>query len=103
MTLQEFFGVLENSDRIRIIKDGEDVFTGYLAMFKSLGHKLMTEKERTWFEQCKDVTVKKFSAVPEIRHKRWKELKLMRPLEPDETPDFSFCDLQMTLYYTIHI
>lgn len=95
MTLQEFFGVIENSDRIRIIKDEADVFTGYLATFRP--------QKRELFEQYKDEQIKKFRAVPEIRHKHWEELNLMKPLEPDETPDFSFSDLQMYLYYTIYL
>lgn len=103
MTLQEFFGVIENSDRIRIIKDGADVFTGYLVGFSPLVYKVSTEQERALFEKYKDEQIKKFRAVPEIRHRRWKELNLMKPLEPDETPDFSFSDLQMTLYYTIYL
>lgn len=45
----------------------------------------------------------KFRAVPEITHRKWKELNLMSPLRPDETPDFKFQELQMKLYYTIYI
>lgn len=95
MTLQEFFGVIENSDRIRIIKDGVDVFAGYLAIFR--------QHKRELLEKHKNVKVRKFRAIPEIRHKQWKELNLMKPLEPEETPDFSFDDLQMSLYYTIYL
>lgn len=32
-----------------------------------------------------------------------KELNLMSPLKPDETPDFRFQELQMKLYYTIYL
>lgn len=46
---------------------------------------------------------KRFRAVPEIRHKRWRELNLMQPLKPEETPDYSFRDLQMCIYHTITI
>lgn len=42
-------------------------------------------------------------AVPEITHRRWKELGLMKPLEPDQTTQYKFSDLQMSLYYTIYI
>lgn len=42
-------------------------------------------------------------AVPEITHRRWKELGLMKPLEPDQTAQYKFSDLQMSLYYTIYI
>jgi site-specific DNA-cytosine methylase len=47
--------------------------------------------------------VKKFRAVPEITHRRWKELGLMKPLEPEQTAQYKFSDLQMSLYYTIYI
>lgn len=94
MTVGELFETIENPDRVRIVQQGEDVFVGYLGMLKS---------DTKVFDKIKDETVSKFRAVPEIRHRRWKELNLMRPLEPDETPDFAFSDLQMSLYYTIHI
>ena len=84
MTVKEFIGTLESSDRLRIIEGGADVYVGYLAAFKP-------------FE------VKKFRAVPEITHRRWEELGLMKPLEPDKTAQYKFSDLQMSLYYTIYI
>ena len=101
MTLQEFVGVLENSDRVHIINaaDKSDIYIGYLAMFtneaKGGGDGIIKEYAKR--------QVKRFRAVPEIRHKRWKELNLMKPLEPEETADFNFQDLQMSLYYTIYI
>lgn len=94
MSLEEFVKLLENSDRMRIIKGEKEVFVGWLAM-------LVMHNEM--FEEIRTEEVRKFRAVPEIRHKRWKELKLMKPLEPDKTPEFSFSDLQMSLYYTIYI
>lgn len=33
----------------------------------------------------------------------WEELGLMKPLEPDQTAQYKFSDLQMSLYYTIYI
>ena len=89
MTVKEFIGTLESSDRLRIIEDRAEVYVGYLAAFKPFaysGHE-----------------VKKFRAVPEITHRRWKELGLMKPLEPDRTAQYKFSDLQMSLYYTIYI
>ena len=77
MILEEFVKLLENSDRLRILKD---------------------EKE-----EIRTDAVKKFRAIPEIRHRQWKERNLMKPLEPDETPEFLFSDLQMNLYYTIYL
>ena len=34
MTVKEFIGTLESSDRLRIIEGGADVYVGYLAAFK---------------------------------------------------------------------
>lgn len=84
MTLADLLNTLESADMLRIIKGGEEIFVGYLALFA--------------FDE-----VVKFRAVPEITHRKWKELNLMSPLRPDETPDFKFQELQMKLYYTIYL
>ena len=94
MILGEFVKLLENSDRLRVIKDEKEIFVGWLAML--VMHNEMYEEIRT-------DAVKKFRVIPEIRHKQWKERNLMKPLEPDETPEFAFSDLQMNLYYTIYL
>lgn len=41
--------------------------------------------------------------TPEIRHKEWQKRGLMAPLQPQETPEYSFSDLQMSLYNTIYL
>lgn len=93
MKLREFLAVFCQSDRIRIIKDGKAVYTGFLV--------LMEHAENT--EALMDEEVKRFRPVPEIRHKEWQKRGLMAPLEPWETPEYSFSDLQMSLYNTIYI
>lgn len=50
-----------------------------------------------------DAEVKRFRPTPEIRHKEWQKRGLMAPLQPQETPDYSFSDLQMNLYNTIYL
>lgn len=94
MTVGEFLETIENPDRVRIVQQGEDVFVGYLGILRF---------DTKIFDKIKGETVRKFRAHPEIRHRRWEELNLMRPLEPDETPDYRFSDLEMKLYYTIYI
>lgn len=94
MILEELIGTLENSDRLKIIKDENEVYVGWLAL-------LVTNNEH--YESIRADAVKKFKAVPEIRHKQWKEQNLMRPLEPDKAPEFAFKDLQMSIYYTIYL
>ena len=39
--------------------------------------------------------------VPEIARQAWGYI--MKPLEPDQTAQYKFSDLQMSLYYTIYI
>ena len=94
MELIHLIDVLANTDMLRIIKDGADVFVGWLGTF-------VAEKEL--LQKYGGQKVKQFKIVTEVRHKRWKELGLMQPLQPEETPDFRFSDLQMKLYYTIYI
>ncbi|MCM1217254.1 MAG: hypothetical protein NC548_22365 [Lachnospiraceae bacterium] len=94
--VQDFIKIIEPADRLQIIKDGEVIYTNFLAMLD------FTEGQQV-LKQYGQSIIKKFRATPEIRHKEWKKRGLMKPLQPDETPDISFSDLQMTLYYTIHI
>lgn len=99
MTLEQQLDILENSDMLRIIRDDTEIFVGYLAAFAP---KIGNNRNEI-YEKYKDDEVKRFRAVPEITHKRWRELNLMSPLKPEETPDFRFSDLQMKLYYTIYV
>lgn len=99
MTLADLLNTLESADMLRIIKGDEEIFVGYLALFApEVGH-----TNCKLYEQYKFDTVVKFRAVPEITHRKWKELNLMSPLRPDETPDYKFQELQMKLYYTIYL
>lgn len=99
MTLKDFIGILDNSDRLRIIAGSTDVYIGYLALFRPFANHEISEEYRKYSEY----EVKRFRAVPEIRHRRWQDLGLMQPLEPDQTAQYKFSDLQMSLYYTIYI
>lgn len=94
MTLNQLIETLANSDMLRIIVDGYDAFVGYLGIFRT---------KRELLEKYGEQKVQRVRAVPEIRHKKWREMNLVQPLLPEETPDFSFADLQMKLYYAIHI
>lgn len=87
--------MLNGSDMLRIIKDGKEIYAGYLGLMRidSLAEK----------ETINNATVEQFRAVPEIRHRQWREKGLAAPLLPDELPQYKFSDLMMTLYYTIYI
>lgn len=48
MTVKEFIGTLESSDRLRIIEGGADVYVGYLAAFKPFAdHEISEEYRKT--------------------------------------------------------
>ena len=94
MTVKDIMTILESPDRVRIMKGDVEICNQYFANIRA---------DKELIEKYKDTQVKRFRVIPEIRHKRWKELNLMQPLKPEETPSFSFSDLQMTLYYTILI
>lgn len=91
--LKDFLAVLHQSDRLQIIKDGKPIYTGYPAL---IVHNPQIEAEM-------DAVITLFRAVPEIKHKQWRERGLMAPMEPEEMPQYAFSDLQMQLYYTIYI
>lgn len=99
MRLEELIDTLESANMLRIIKDDKEIYVGYLATFApKVGH-----RDCEIYEQHKNDKVVRFRAVPEITHRKWKELNLMSPLRPDETPDYKFQELQMKLYYTIYL
>ena len=96
---EDFVISIENAERLRSIQAGNAVFVGFLALLVPIpGH-----GGNEIYESIRRAEVKKFRAVPEIRHKKWEELNLMKPLQPEETPEFSFSDLQMSLYYTFYL
>lgn len=86
MTLADLLNTLESADMLRIIKGDEEIFVGYLALFApEVGH-----TKCKLYEQYKFDEVVKFRAVPEITHRKWKELNIMSPLRPDERRTISF-------------
>lgn len=94
MIFRDVMTFLESSDRVRIMQDGQEIYNQFFANLKA---------DTETMEKFKDVEVKRFRLIPEIRHRKWKEKNLMPPLKPDETPEYSFSDLQLTIYHTIYI
>lgn len=94
MTVGQFLEKIESSCMIRIRKNGEDVLYGYLGS-------LRLDAKGEGLEKLINEEVQHFAALPEIRHRQWKDKGLMPPLCPEATPTYSFSDLQMTLYYII--
>lgn len=94
MTVKDVMTILESPDKVRIFQNDEEIYNEYFANMRAYAELIA---------QIGDTEVKKFRPVPEIRHRRWKELGLDAPLKPEETPDYSFSDLQLCIYYTIFI
>ena len=88
MTVKDVMTLLESPDRVRVIKDGEEIYNQYFANM---------EVDKDIVAQIGDAEVKRFRAIPE------KERGLIAPMKPEETPDYSFRDLQLCIYHTITI
>ena len=88
MKVADLLSIFSGPDRTRIIKDNTVIHTGYLTMFP---------------EEFKGEVVKRFKVVSEIRHKQWKERRLMPPMEPAIMANYKFSDLEMKIYYDIYI
>ena len=91
MTLEEITAVMNESDLIRIMKDNNEIYAGYLGC-------LVYEET---YGKIKALVVEKLSVTLDVTHRKYKELGLMRPLHPEQTQDYKFSDLQTTLYRTI--
>ena len=95
MRTGELLELIENPTSIQIRKDEQLLYAGYLGILR--GH--YPEK----YEQISQLQVERFRVNPEIRHRRWKELNLLAPIQPEEAPDYEFKDLQVRLYYQIEV
>lgn len=93
MTVEELAAVLKTEHRLRIVKDEKELYMGLMGNFTPYAI----------FEELRNEIVKKFCVVPEIRHRKWHAKDLTPPIHPEETPTYSFSDLQVMLYYTIYI
>ncbi len=87
---KDLITLFRNPDRIRIVKEGRDLYVGFLGM--------MEEEDR---ERFAGEVVERVTGSPELKHRKWKEWGLMSPLLPDQVADFSFSDLQLTMYNVI--
>lgn len=99
MTIKELCGVMLNADEIKIIKDGKEIYNGFLGVLKEKEHAPKWQR----IGLTGDETVKQIGHEEEIRHRKWRELGLAAPCEPDKTPDYSFADMQVIIYQIIHI
>ena len=99
MKIKEMIGVLASPDNLRIVKDGQQVYIGYLGNLNNSGITVDWGKLGLTGEE----EIKKFRLEPNISHKNWKELQLIPPYELERVAEYRFSDLQMTIYYSIYI
>ena len=64
---------------------------------------LLRQDDSGAYEKFRDAEIKCFMIEPEITHRDWKRKRLEPPLLPEEAAQYSFRDLQVTLYYKIEI
>ena len=99
MIVADIYGLLSESDILLIVKDAEKeadqevIYKGYKSLLQFIAIP----------EGTMETAIKSFRAIPEIRHKQYKERNLTPPIAPSKTPDYLFADMQMTLYYKIII
>lgn len=94
MKVKEFLGVLIIADRIRILRDEKELYSGY--------KQNITHRDQS-VQDALESEVKRFRCIPEVTHKRWKELGLTSPLSPEDTPKYEFQNLSLRIYYEIYI
>lgn len=95
MKFAEFEKLLHGPDMVRIIQDKKDIFAGYYGVMQYID----AEK----IAAIRGTEMIDFRAVPEIRHRQWKEKGLDAPMLTEQLPQYAFSDLMMTIYYTIYL
>ena len=99
MKIKELISALSSPDNLRIMRGEQQVYIGYLANLNNREHEIDWQRAGLTGEE----EVKSFRTIPDISHKRWEELHLLPPIEPERLAEYRFSDLQMTIYYTIYI
>lgn len=99
MTLNEVVEALEKSDNIRIVKDNQQVYIGYLGLINASQHHIEWENIKLTGNEI----VEKLRCEQNITHRKWKELHLKPPYEPEKLANYRFNDMQITTYYTLYI
>lgn len=100
----QFFDFMERihpSSRIRIIRDDELIFQGYQSIFIMQMQKGTDEKKVRIAEENPDV--EKVKLYTEFASKKWKEKGLIPPLDPEALPEYSFSDLNLSIFFEIHL
>ena len=94
VTVADVVKLMSNPDTVMITEGSRMIFSGYL------GTMIHYCPE---YEAVKDRRVKSLGIQTDISHKEWKERGLLPPMKPEEAAQYSFSDLQMTIYRKIDI
>lgn len=95
VTVEELVNLTNKTGKLRVFEGKEQQYIGY--MFD-----LIEYKQELW-QRWKHKLVKSFGFHLDIRHKNWKELGLMEPLEPDSIASYQYSDMQEEVYYEIYL
>jgi hypothetical protein len=94
VTVGQLIEIANEDGRVRIIKEGEQIYIGAIWKLKHYDN---------IYSQIQDRPVKKIRAELEIRHKGWEEKGLMAPLEPEHLAKYQYGDMREELYYNLQI
>ena len=101
MTLDQLVDVANDQpQRWMIYEEKEQIFIGWIWELKD---QVLEPREKELYQRIKDREVGQFKFHLDIKHKQWEEKKLMKPLMPDETPQYLFSDLRLDMYYEVHL
>lgn len=92
ITVEQALSYTRAGDRVQIIDGETELYTGYAS--------LLPEDKK---QELAARQVKKYHYTLDIKHKEWKERGLMPPIEPDQLAQYSFSDLQVSVYTQIYI
>ena len=90
MTVADALKLINDSCRLIIESDKELLYNDWAGM-------------GSISEELKAAELKGLQFRPEITHRQYKELGLMQPLTPEDTPAYKFSDLELRLYYVLQI
>lgn len=97
VVLEDLLNLLSAPDivRVQMKDDSEVLFSGFWGILR--------DYEKWRIAAFTQRTVKEYRTVCEIRSKDWKEKGLIPPMLPDETPQYSFKDMQVNVIHEIWI
>ncbi len=100
MKLSELLEVVSISNRIILYHNNEIVFADWLA---NMAENRRTDLSGEIYDSYKDHEVERVSILNEVKHKEWEKRGLVKPLLPNETPDYVFSELMTMVFLVIDI